>query len=51
VPRDRTSALAFAEAIAGLPWVLRHWSVLPAHVEEQLLALEHSNRRSRDYVS
>ncbi|HEX6471264.1 MAG TPA: glycosyltransferase [Streptosporangiaceae bacterium] len=51
VPRDRISALAFAEAVAGLPWVLRHRAVVPPHVEEHLRALELSNRRSRNYVS
>jgi N-acetylglucosaminyl-diphospho-decaprenol L-rhamnosyltransferase len=51
VPRDRISALAFAEAVGGLPWVLRHRAVVPPHVEEHLRALELSNRRSRNYVS
>ncbi len=51
VPRDRISALAVAEAVAGLPWVLRHRAVVPRDVEERLRVLEHSNRRSRDYVS
>ena len=50
-PRDRISAHAFAEAAAGLPWVLRERAVVPRHVEEGLRLLEHSNRRSRRYVS
>jgi GT2 family glycosyltransferase len=50
-PRDRISARAFAEAAAGLPWVLRERAVVPRHVEKSLRLLEDSNRRSRHYVS
>jgi GT2 family glycosyltransferase len=51
VPRDRVSAHAFAEAAAGLPWVLRDRAVVPPPVEDRLSMLEQSNRRSRSYVS
>lgn len=53
VPRDRVSALGFADALRGAPWVLRNRRVLPAHVERGLRALEPSQRssRARRYVS
>lgn len=52
VPRDRTSALAFAEAAAGLPWVLRERRRAPEWVERGLRALEAPQRASgaRSYV-
>lgn len=52
VPRDRTSAEAFACALRGLPWVLRERRVLPAAVEANLRLLEAPQRRSaaRRYV-
>jgi GT2 family glycosyltransferase len=52
VPLDRTSLAAFAEAVAGLPWVLRERQVLPAHVEAGLRLLERPQREStaRRYV-
>ncbi|UUU29941.1 glycosyltransferase [Streptomyces sp. CA-210063] len=46
VPRDTTSVLAFAEAAAALPWVLRERRVLPAEVESRLRLLEDPQRRS-----
>lgn len=52
VPRDRASAAAVVEAVAGLPWVLRERRVVPAHVEHGLRLLEEPQRRStaRRYV-
>ncbi|GAB2628595.1 glycosyltransferase [Streptomyces capparidis] len=52
VPRDATSALAFAEAAAGLPWVLRERKVVPPRVERALKLLEAPQRAStaRRYV-
>ncbi|MFG1927134.1 glycosyltransferase family 2 protein [Cryptosporangium sp. NPDC048952] len=52
VPRDRTSLLAFAEAAAGLPWVLRERRPAPDRVERGLRALEAPQRESgaRSYV-
>jgi GT2 family glycosyltransferase len=52
VPRDRTSAAAFAAALAGLPWVLRERRPLPARVESMIRLLEEPRRTSqaRRYV-
>ncbi|WP_394429478.1 glycosyltransferase family 2 protein [Streptomyces sp. SGAir0957] len=52
VPRDAASARAFAEALAGLPWVLRQRAPVPAHIEARLVALEEARRHStaRRYV-
>ncbi|MFI0235132.1 glycosyltransferase family 2 protein [Streptomyces sp. NPDC016845] len=52
VPRDTASARAFAEAFAGLPWVLRQRAPVPAHIEARLVALEEARRHStaRRYV-
>ncbi|GAA0224357.1 glycosyltransferase family 2 protein [Cryptosporangium japonicum] len=52
VPRDRTSLLAFAEAAAGLPWVLAERRPAPEWVERGLRALEAPQRASgaRSYV-
>jgi GT2 family glycosyltransferase len=52
LPRDRTSALAVAEALAGLPWVLRERRVVPRPVEHGLRLLEGPQRTSvaRRYV-
>ncbi|EXG81712.1 glycosyltransferase family 2 protein [Cryptosporangium arvum] len=52
VPRDRTSLLAFAEAAAGVPWVLRERRPAPEWVERGLRALEAPQRASgaRSYV-
>jgi GT2 family glycosyltransferase len=51
-PRDPTTLRAVADALAGLPWVLRHRQVVPPHVEEGLATLEEPQRRStaRRYV-
>ncbi|GII66161.1 glycosyl transferase [Sphaerisporangium krabiense] len=53
VPRDRVSALAFWDALRGLPWVLAERRSLPPHVELRFSALEGPQSRSaaRRYVS
>jgi GT2 family glycosyltransferase len=52
VPRDAASLRAFADAAAGLPWVLRERRPLPAEVERRLRLLEPAQRSSaaRRYV-
>jgi GT2 family glycosyltransferase len=52
LPRDSTSALALAEAVRGLPWVVRERRVVPRSVERGLCLLEEPQRRStaRRYV-
>jgi GT2 family glycosyltransferase len=52
LPRDATSALAIAEAVAGLPWVIRERRVVPRTVEQGLRLLEEPQRTStaRRYV-
>lgn len=52
VPRDATSVRAFAEAVAGLPWVLRERRPVPPGVERGLRLLESPQRTStaRRYV-
>jgi len=52
VPRDPASAAAVAQAVAGLPWVLRERRVIPTTVEAGLRRLEEPQRRSaaRRYV-
>jgi GT2 family glycosyltransferase len=52
VPRDWASLVAFAEAFAGLPWVVRERRVVPAEVERGLRLLEEPQRHSpaRRYV-
>lgn len=52
VPRDEVSVRAFAEAVAGLPWVLRERRRLPERVEHGLRLLELPQRTStaRRYV-
>jgi GT2 family glycosyltransferase len=52
VPRDGASARAFAEAAAGLPWVLRERKVVPPKVERGLRLLEAPQKAStaRRYV-
>lgn len=52
VPRDTASLRAFGLAAAGLPWVLRERRVVPDAVEQRLLLLEDSQRRSsaRRYI-
>ncbi|RCG29929.1 glycosyltransferase [Sphaerisporangium album] len=53
VPRDRVSALAFLDALRGLPWVLAERRSLPPHAELRFAALEESQSRStaRRYIS
>lgn len=46
-PRDSTTALAVAETLRGLPWVLRERAVVPPAVEAGLVSLEDSQRHSR----
>ncbi|MFF8773570.1 glycosyltransferase family 2 protein [Kitasatospora sp. NPDC015120] len=52
VPRDAVSARAFAEAVAGLPWVVRERRRVPPRVEHALRLLDESQRSStaRRYV-
>jgi GT2 family glycosyltransferase len=52
VPKDRASAVAIAQAVAGLPWVIRDRRVIPASVEAGLRRLEKPQRYSvaRRYV-
>lgn len=52
IPRDRASASAVAEALRGVPWVLRERRVIPPAVERGLRLLEHPQRHSpaRRYV-
>lgn len=51
-PADRATAAAVLETLRGLPWVLRERKVVPPQVEEGLVRLEESQRRSpaRRYV-
>lgn len=51
-PRDRSSAMAVAEALAGLPWVLAERAPVPPGVERGLRALEgpRSTSPARRYV-
>ena len=53
LPRDRISVAAVAEALAGLPWVLRHRRVVPPGVDERLRLLDAQQLGSsaRRYVS
>jgi GT2 family glycosyltransferase len=52
LPPDGTSARAVAEAVAGLPWVVREHRTVPPQVEHGLRLLEEPQRRSvaRRYV-
>ncbi|PDP87412.1 glycosyl transferase [Glycomyces fuscus] len=52
VPRDLPSAMAVAEALGGLPWVLRERAPVPPQVERGLRTLEAPRRdsRARRYV-
>ena len=52
IPRDGASAAAVAEALAGMPWVLRERRVIPPEVEHGLRLLERPQRHSpaRRYV-
>lgn len=47
IPRDRASVAAVAEALRGLPWVLRERQVVPPEVEHGLRLLEEPQRHSR----
>ncbi|WP_040703462.1 glycosyltransferase family 2 protein [Nocardiopsis salina] len=46
-PKDRASAAAVAEALRGLPWVLRERRPVPPHVEEGLRLLSGPRKASR----
>jgi GT2 family glycosyltransferase len=52
VPRDATSAAAFAAALRGLPWVLRERRPVPPAVEASIQLLDQPRRASpaRRYV-
>jgi GT2 family glycosyltransferase len=52
VPRDRASVRAFAQAAAGIPWVLRQRAPVPRRLEARLRMLERARRTSaaRRYV-
>jgi GT2 family glycosyltransferase len=52
LPRDLTSARALAQAVAGLPWVLRERHAVPPEVEYGLRLLEEPQRKSvaRRYI-
>ncbi|MDR7276858.1 glycosyltransferase family 2 protein [Catenuloplanes atrovinosus] len=52
VPRDRTSALAWWDAVCGLPWVLSRRRTRPRDVEARLAPLDATQRAStaRRYV-
>ncbi|HZA16450.1 MAG TPA: glycosyltransferase [Pseudonocardiaceae bacterium] len=47
IPRDWASVAAVAEAVAGLPWVLRDRQVVPPEVEHGLKLLEEPQRQSK----
>jgi GT2 family glycosyltransferase len=51
-PRDRTAALAWWDAVRGLPWVLAHRRVRPSSVEKRLAPLDAAQRASvaRRYI-
>jgi GT2 family glycosyltransferase len=53
VPRDRISLYAVADALRGLPWVLRERNVVPARIERgyQLLDQMQLASTARRYVS
>ncbi len=53
LPVDQVSAKAVAEAVAGIPWVLRHRRVVPPEVERGLRLLDGPQLSSsaRQYVS
>lgn len=46
-PRDRTTVVAVAEAVRGLPWVLRERRAVPRHVERAVRLLDAPRRSSR----
>jgi GT2 family glycosyltransferase len=47
VPRDRTSMLAFGDAVRGVGWVLAERRRVPPSVEARLASLDGAQRRSR----
>jgi GT2 family glycosyltransferase len=47
VPHDRTSALAWWDALRGMPWVLAHRRPRPRRVEARLVPLDAAQRASR----
>lgn len=47
IPRDWASVAAVAEALRGLPWVLRERRVIPPQVERGLKLLEEPQRQSK----
>jgi GT2 family glycosyltransferase len=47
VPRDRTSVLAFGDAVRGAGWVLAERRRVPPSVEARLASLDGAQRRSR----
>ncbi|KZB79557.1 glycosyltransferase family 2 protein [Amycolatopsis regifaucium] len=51
-PLDRATVTAVAEAVRGIPWVLRNRAVVPLEVERGLVLLEDAQRNSvaRRYV-
>lgn len=51
-PRDRVTAQGVADALRGLPWVLREHDPVPAHLERGYRLLEDMqlNSRARNYV-
>jgi len=51
-PRDRTWALAWWDAVRGLPWVLAHRRIRPRQVEARLAPLDAAQRGStaRRYI-
>ncbi|MDD4867887.1 MAG: glycosyltransferase family 2 protein, partial [Mycobacterium sp.] len=53
LPRDRVTAQGVADALRGLPWVLRERDPVPAHLERGYRQLEDMqlNGGSRNYVS
>jgi GT2 family glycosyltransferase len=46
-PRDRTTALAWWDAVRGLPWVLAHRRPRPRPVERRLAPLDAAQRASK----
>ena len=46
-PRDRTSLMAWWDAMRGLPWVLRHRRTRPRPVERRLAPLDAAQRASK----
>jgi GT2 family glycosyltransferase len=46
-PKDRVTALAFLDALRGLPWVLRERRVVPAGVESRLRLMDRPQMSSR----